>query len=392
MRKKINQNYLVFSACLIAIGILVGRADFFSDAYLVSDATASSLENNLQDSKKILRKTSESFRAIAKSVSPSVVSIRSESQSQPSPWMRRGGPDPRSLERFGFPIPPAEPQVGMGSGFFISDEGHIVTNHHVVEGAGKIEVAFDGSEETYPAKVVGVDPATDLAVLKVDVDTTIRPLLWADESSVQVGDWAIAVGSPFALTNTVTVGVVSAKGRNGRGVTGSHFVGELLQTDTAINPGNSGGPLVDIEGKVMGINTAIFSRSGGYMGIGFAIPSGLAKKVINDLINEGRVDRGWLGVSIQDAPKELKRELSIKNGVIVHGIMQNSPAAKVGIHPGDVLLSIGGSPIESASDLQKKIVNRKPGEKISIEVVNYESKAKRTLQVTLKVFPNSLNG
>ena len=270
------------------------------------------------------------------------------------------------FRRFGQPFNvPQEPQTSLGSGIIIDKKGYIVTNNHVVEGAGKVVVNLPGDESTdLAAKVIGTDPRTDLAVIKITTSKDLPTAQWADSDAVEVGDWALAIGSPFMLTHSVTLGIVSAKGRNASALMGADYGYEMLQTDAAINPGNSGGPLCTIEGTVMGVNSAIFTRSGGYMGIGFAIPSNLAKDIANTLIKGGKIVRGWLGVAIQPLDDGMKKDLGIQNGVLVHQITPNSPAEKAGLKPGDVLVDIAGKPVKEVSEVQHQVSSYKPGDKV----------------------------
>lgn len=356
-----------------------------------------------------LKRTSESFRAVAKQVSPAVVKIKAtkEAKKRPQrgqhPFRGRKGPgggqgegfrDPffDFFERFGqpFPFQQEQPQESLGSGFIIDKKGYVVTNNHVIADANKIIVTLmkgenNKSETELKAKVIGTDPKTDLAVLKVESKEGLPFVNWANSDAVSVGDWAIAIGSPFALTHTVTVGIVSAKGRNSR-VIGADYA-ELIQTDAAINPGNSGGPLCSLEGQVMGVNTAIYTRSGGYMGIGFAIPSNVAKDVINKLIADGKVIRGWLGVYIQPVDEDLKKELKIEDGVGVHAVMEDSPAQKAGIQAGDVVLAVNGKDVNDVQQLQRIIAGFKPGATVKLKVISYSTRKTRTVNVKIGELP-----
>jgi serine protease Do len=310
-----------------------------------------------------------------------------------------GGPgfrDPFSefFERFGapFPYPQQEgPQTSLGSGILIDKQGHVVTNNHVVAEANEILVTLTGKKTDIRAKLIGTDPKTDLAVLKLESTQDLpEPAIWTDSASVEVGDWAIAIGSPFALGQSVTVGIVSAiGGRNSLALTGTEYGGDLVQTDAAINPGNSGGPLCDLEGKIMGVNTAIYTRSGGYMGIGFAIPADLAKEVSSKLIKDGKIVRGWLGVYIQPLDEELAKELGLKQGVGVHEVIEGSPAATAGLRAGDVITKVNGRDVSEVTSLQKLIAGFKPGEKVEMKVVSYADKKNRTVTVKIGELPDS---
>jgi len=357
-----------------------------------------------------LKKTSESFRQIAKQLGPAVVNIKAtRGQKKPPPRMRGGrrgqpmpGPDDEGggqfedpfrefFERFGSPIPhqfqDPGPQSSLGSGVIIDKRGYVVTNNHVVEGASEVLVTLSNQKTDVKAKIIGNDPRSDLAVLKLQTGSDFPAADWADSETVEVGDWAVAIGSPFALGQSVTVGIVSAKGRNAEGLNAG-YGGDLIQTDAAINPGNSGGPLVDLEGKVMGINTAIYTRSGGYMGIGFAIPSNLAKDVVGKLISDGKIVRGWLGVYIQPLDPELGKELGVKEGVGVHEVIVDSPAAKAGLQAGDVIVEVDGKAVSEVNTLQRTIGSYKPGQSVKIKVVSYADKKTRTVTVKVGTLPD----
>lgn len=361
----------------------------------------------------LLRKTSEGFRQVAKKVGPAVVNIKASKGGKAEGRggmrgampRRRGGPgipqqdedqfprDPFSdfFERFGSPFPQMEtPQMSMGSGILIDKEGHIVTNNHVVEGASDIIVNFTSQKTDFKAKLVGTDPKTDLAVLKLlKIKDLPAPAEFADTASVEVGDWAIAIGSPFALGQSVTVGIVSAKGgRNSLALAGAEFGGDLIQTDAAINPGNSGGPLCDLEGKVMGVNTAIYTRSGGYMGIGFAIPSNLVKDITTRLIQHGKIVRGWLGVFIQPLSEQLAANLGVKAGVSIHEVIEESPAAVAGIKAGDAVIEVNGKPVVEVNELQRIISEVKPGQTVKLKVVSERNRTPRTISVKIGELPD----
>ena len=369
-----------------------------------ADTKASISSDNAGTSQ--LRKTSESFRAVAKKVGPTVVNIKAtkgiekKNKMKLSPRGRREHPqeneegmprDPFSdfFERFGGPSPFQQetPQTSVGSGFIIDSKGFIVTNNHVVEDATEIWVRLSSDKAELKAKIIGTDPKTDLAVIKVEGQKDLMAADWADSDQVEVGDWAIAIGSPFALDQSVTVGIVSAKGRNSTGVT--EIGGDLIQTDAAINPGNSGGPLCDLDGRVMGVNTAIYTRSGGYMGIGFAIPSNLVKDISQKLISNGKITRGWLGVYIQPLDLELAKDLGIKEGVGIHEVLENSPATKAGITAGDVIIEIEDKPVKDVNELQRKIGNYKPGDSVKIKLISYNDKKARTVTVKVGELPEN---
>ena len=258
-------------------------------------------------------------------------------------------------------------QRGQGSGFIVDKRGYILTNNHVVGDADLIKVRlFDGRE--FKAKIVGTDPQSDVAVIKIDADEDLPILPLGDSDRIKVGEWVIAVGNPFGLNESVTVGVVSAKGRNRIGINDYE---DFIQTDAAINPGNSGGPLINIMGEAVGMNTAIFSRSGGYMGIGFAIPINMAKAVMHQLIEKGKVVRGWLGVVIQEIDEELARSFGLEKpqGVLVAEVADDSPAARGGIKQGDVILELDGRKVKDVGDLRNRIALTPPGTKVKLLIL-----------------------
>lgn len=358
-----------------------------------------------------LKRVSEGFRSIGQKVGPAVVSVRSTFRppggsafAGPSRKEGGGAPNQRPEDPFqdffdfffkdfgrgmGPMFPRSTPEMALGSGFLIDKEGHILTNNHVVDKASSITVILSNPSKESKAKVIGRDPATDLAILKINSSENPAPVEWADSSSVEVGDWAIAIGSPFGLEHTLTVGVVSAKGRPAAGITEAQYQGGLIQTDAAINPGNSGGPLCTVDGTVMGVNTAIFTESGGYMGIGFAIPSNLARSVAEKLIKHGKIVRGWLGVYIQPLDPALGKQLGVSGGVVIHRVSKGGPALKAGLKAGDVVVAMDGKPAKDVGTLQGMISDHKPGDKIKLDVMSYQTKARRSVTVTLSESPSS---
>lgn len=294
-----------------------------------------------------------SFRQAAQKASAAVVSINTSKAPERhphanDPWFRfffgdQGG---------------AQQQAGLGSGVIISAEGYILTNNHVVEGADEIEVVLNDSRRAR-AKVIGTDPESDLAILKVVLDR-LPVITLGNSDNLQVGDQVLAIGNPFGVGQTVTGGIVSALGRNQLGI---NTFENFIQTDAAINPGNSGGALVDINGQLIGINTAIYSRSGGSMGIGFAIPVSTAKLVLEGIVKDGTVKRGWIGVEPAELSPELMETFGVKarNGVLITGVLQNGPAAQAGIRPGDVVLEVAGNKIATVSELLSSVAALKPG-------------------------------
>ena len=255
----------------------------------------------------------------------------------------------------------------LGSGFIISADGYVMTNNHVVNGADEIFVKFSDGREL-EAKLVGNDPDVDIAILKIQSKETFKPVEFGNSDSINVGQWAIAFGNPLGLNDTMTVGIVSAKGRSSLGI---EKIENFIQTDAAINQGNSGGPLVDISGKVIGINTAIYSPSGGSIGIGFAIPANLAVNIKDSIIKTGKVERAFLGTELQDLTPQLVKQfnLSTSNGVLVTNVTEGSPAEKAGIKSGDVITQVNDSKVNSASQLVAQIASLKIGSNISLTYI-----------------------
>lgn len=275
--------------------------------------------------------------------------------------------------------------VSQGSGFFITDDGYIVTNNHVVEGGTSFSVILNDSTEL-DAKLIGRDPRTDLAVLKVDADRTFTYVDFAPDNSVRVGDWVVAVGNPFGLGGSVTAGIVSARGRD----IGANLYDDFIQVDAAVNKGNSGGPTFNLSGQVIGINTAIYSPSGGNVGIAFAIPASTAKSVVSELMEDGSVERGWLGVRIQNVTEDIAESLGLdeSRGSLVIEPQSDAPADTAGIEAGDVITAVNGNPVEDSRDLAKKIAKIDPGE--SVEITIWRDGKSEAKTVELGTFPKEL--
>jgi serine protease Do len=287
----------------------------------------------------------------------------------------QGGPgDPyhdfwEPFERYFGPMPRQQKQRSLGSGFILDHSGLIMTNNHVVENAEEI-IVQTASDKEYKAKVVGRDPKTDLAVIKIeaDGDDDLKPVKLGNSDELRVGDWIFAIGNPFGLSSTVTAGIVSAKGR----YIGQGSYDDFIQTDAAINPGNSGGPLVNLHGEVVGINSAIFSRSGGNIGIGFAIPINLAKELLPQLQEKGKVTRGWLGVYIQKVTPEIAESLKLEHsrGALVADVMKDTPAAEAGIEVGDVIVEFDGHPVKESTDLPLIVARTPIGKSADVKLVH----------------------
>jgi serine protease Do len=316
------------------------------------------------------------FVDLVEQLQPKVVNISTTSEAEPQGAMPQPfgrGEDPfrefwEPFERFFGPVPPRHfRQRSLGSGFIINRDGLILTNNHVVENATEIVVKLSNDKE-YKAKLIGRDAKTDIAVIKIDAkDADLTPVILGDSDNLRVGEWVIAIGNPFGLEHTVTSGIVSAKGR---------FIGQgsydnFIQTDAAINPGNSGGPLINLEGEVVGINSAIFSRSGGNIGIGFAIPINLAKELLPELQEKGKVTRGWLGVYIQRVTPEIAESLGLDKaeGALVADVMAGTPASEGGIEVGDVITEFDGQSVKDSTDLPLIVARTAIGKKASVTVI-----------------------
>ncbi|HNI76530.1 MAG TPA: trypsin-like peptidase domain-containing protein [Giesbergeria sp.] len=300
-----------------------------------------------------------SLSGAARKASPAVVSINTSTAP---------ARDPRSNDpwfRFFFGDMGNEPQTGLGSGVIVSPDGYILTNNHVVEGADEIDVTLSDSRRAR-ARVVGTDPETDLAILKVELDK-LPVIVLGNSDELAVGDIVLAIGNPFGVGQTVTSGIVSALGRSQLGI---NTFENFIQTDAAINPGNSGGALVDVNGNLLGINTAIYSRSGGSLGIGFAIPVSTARMVLDGIVREGKVTRGWIGVEPNELSPELAETFGVKatEGVIITGVLQDGPAAVGGIRPGDVIVQVAGKPVTNVARLLSSVAALRPGEAAPFQV------------------------
>ena len=320
-----------------------------------------------------LSRSSKAFTSVVKKVMPAVVHIRVEKTVKNTGGF--GGDDdfynnPFFQQFFGpqFRQQPRQfKQQGQGSGFIISKDGEILTNNHVVEGADSITVILSDKQQV-KAKLIGADPETDIALLKIDDGDNLPVVPLGDSDALEVGEWVIAIGNPFGLSQTVTVGVVSAKGRNQVGINDYE---NFIQTDAAINPGNSGGPLLNIHGEVIGINSALYTKTGGYMGIGFAIPINMVKTVEAQLNAKGKVTRGWVGVAIQNVDENLAKSFNLKKaeGILISEVQHGSPADKAGLKQGDVILRLNNTPLDDANDLRNQISLLPPGSKAGLQII-----------------------
>jgi len=346
----------------------------------------------MKDGTEILAQSGKTITSVVKEAKPAVVYVHVEKTVGAksydfdffnNPFFERFfGPD------FHRQLPKQQPrrhkQQGQGSGFIISKDGYILTNNHVVADADKITVSLSDNKKV-EAKLIGSDPQSDVALIKINNGKDLPVLPLGDSDALEVGEWVIAIGNPFGLSQTVTVGVVSAMGRSGVGL---NEYENFIQTDAAINPGNSGGPLLNIKGEVIGINSALFSRTGGYMGIGFAIPINMVKAINDQLQKHGKVTRGWLGVAIQNVDENLAKSFNLKEarGILISEVQPDSPADKAGVQQGDVIIKLDGVEVIDVNDLRNKIALIIPGTSAKLEVIR-DGKIK-TLNVSIGEQPS----
>ncbi len=339
---------------------------------------------------------SSAFRNVAEALKPSVVSISTETVAKVQKTRRGGNGIPPELRgqlppwlgedffrgfEFEAPQQQSPAREGMGSGVIASADGYVLTNNHVVEGADKLTVELSDGRKI-EGKVVGTDPATDLAVVKIEA-TGLQPAVFGDSDNIKVGDWVLAIGSPFGLDQTVTAGIISGKNRV-QGIIGNgDGFEDFLQTDAAINPGNSGGPLVNLRGELIGINTAILSRSGSSAGIGFAIPVSLAHPVMDSIIENGAVRRGFVGAAVGDVNPQTIKEFDLKatSGALISSVVDGQPAAKAGLQPGDVVVKIDGKAVTSGAQMKNMVASKAPGSSVQMEV----NRGGQTLNLTVKL-------
>ena len=360
------EKYLAVKKSFFTKTLIYSCVLFLSFSLFLGDAV-----NAQETTKQQLQGLSQAFRDVVKDVSPAVVYISTEQtvkgQTMQDPlrdffgdefFRRFFGDTPRNNREY--------KRSGLGSGFITSKDGYILTNNHVVANADEIKVTLADKRE-FGAKVIGTDPKTDVAVIKIEGEDLPTAAL-GDSSRLEVGDWAIAIGTPFGLSQTVTAGIISAEGRANIGINDYE---DFIQTDAAINPGNSGGPLVNIDGEVIGINTAIYSRSGGYQGIGFAIPINMAKSVMESLITKGKVVRGWLGVMIQPVTPQIAKGFGLKEakGTLVGDVLKDGPAEKAGLERGDVILSFDGQAVDGPNALKNIVAGTEVGKEVDVLVI-----------------------
>ncbi len=385
----------ITTGVLVLLGIIIGvmltmRMDWVSpvQSEVAKNTTA------LKTPEKSYTSPKNVFVPIVKTASPAVVNIATsrtvDQKNFRSPLMD----DPFFRRFFGDKMPNGRDNNGgkrkrkessLGSGVIVDSGGYIITNNHVVAGADEITVLM-GDKREFVGKVVGTDPKTDLAVIKIDAKN-LPSVPWGDSDRLEVGEYVLAIGNPFGLNQTITMGIVSAVGRANVGIADYE---DFIQTDAAINPGNSGGALINLDGELIGINTAIFSRSGGYMGIGFAVPSNMARTVMDSLIKTGKVVRGWLGVSIQKVTKDLAKQFGLKdsNGALIGEVMSGTPAKAGGIKDGDVIISYDGKAVDSPATLRNLVAQTAVGKRVKVIVVR--DGKRKTLKVKIGEQPKDV--
>ncbi len=375
---------------MAAVHILAGSAEAFD--INAKDKTDHPALNDPMDETAVSRDSLPhgSYAPVIKKVTPAVVKIVTTSKMDNAEMQQMPGFDDPFWRRFfgdqsgrGMPQGP-QIQHGLGSGVIITKDGYIMTNNHVVDGAKEVKVTLQDGRE-FTAKVVGRDPKSDIAVVKVDA-SDLPTVALADSENVEVGDVVLAIGNPFGVGQTVTSGIVSAKNRGNMGIEAYE---DFIQTDAAINPGNSGGALVDINGRLVGINTAILSRSGGSVGVGFAIPSNLARSIMESLVQNGKVTRGYLGVMIQNVTPDLAQEFKLKDnkGALIGDVVPDGPADKAGLKSGDVVTEFNGHPVVDSRRLQLEVTQTKPGSTVSLQILR--DGEKKTLDITVKQLPGT---
>jgi serine protease Do len=347
---------------------------FFSSLIVLAGLSRPVLADTTEDM-ALLDRSSKAFVNVVKTTQAAVVNIKVEKSLKGGGGFPGGGDEMFNnpfFEHFFGPQSPNAPsrqfrQQGQGSGFIISQDGFILTNNHVVEDADTITVRLSDERE-FKAKLIGTDPQTDVALIKIEDNGQLPTVKLGNSDILEVGEWVIAIGNPFGLNQTVTVGVVSAKGRNRVGI---NEYESFIQTDAAINPGNSGGPLLNTHGEVVGINSALFSRTGGYMGIGFAIPINMVKAIEGQLQQKGKVTRGWLGVAIQDVDENLAKSFDLKEakGILVSEVQPGSPALSAGLKQGDIILRLNDTELKDVSDLRNRVALISPGTKATLHII-----------------------
>lgn len=360
---------LIYGATMVLIGLVLGLA--ISSNFNMHSNGYTAEANISKEAIDILTKTGKAMAEVTAAVKPAVVNISSTKTIRTPGYQSPFFDDPFFRRFFGddfghFGRPREYKQSGLGSGVIVDRDGYILTNNHVIRDADEIMVKLSDKRE-FRGKVIGTDPKTDLAVIKID-SNHLPVIKLGDSDRLNVGETVIAIGNPFGLNQTVTSGIVSATGRANVGIADYE---DFIQTDAPINPGNSGGALVNVRGELVGINTAIFSTSGGYQGIGFAIPSSMAKAVMDNLIHKGKVVRGWMGISIQPVTPDLAKQFGIKDdkGALVGDVIEDGPAEKAGLQRGDVIIEYDGKDVSDPSGLRNIVAATPPGKKVTLKIM-----------------------
>ncbi len=390
-----NRLWLLFAqsvTILLAAWFILAtlKPNWLSDVQVNSLVDSVTLKEGSYDNSEI---NPGSYHLAVKKSMPAVINIFTNKVSTKSKT-RKGNnsnpADPLFKFFFGDQPPEEEPSSSLGSGVLVSPEGIILTNHHVISGADDIDVALaDGRK--FKAKIIGSDPETDIAVLKIEAKELPTPITFGKIDSVHVGDAVLAIGNPFGVGQTVTSGIVSAMGRDHVGI---NTFENFIQTDAAINPGNSGGALIDTRGNLIGINTAIYSNNGGSMGIGFAIPVNLAKQVMESVLKNGSVTRGWIGVEPQNLSRELAESLGLPAntvGVLLSGVLEGGPAARGGVKPGDVLTAVNGDKTKDVRQLLNQIAQIGPGNEANLRILRKDKELELKIQTGKRPKPKALN-
>jgi len=376
-KKKQTYRILIFITVWLISGLIFSLNPGLSSHSYAQDSKVS------EQSIDILTKTGQAMVEIAEAVKPAIVNI-STTRTVKIQGRDQLLDDPFFKRFFGdqFKMPKERKTAGLGSGVIVSSDGYILTNYHVIKDADEIKVLLSDKRD-FKGKVVGTDPKTEIAVIKIEA-TNLPTIKWGDSNRLKVGEIVLAIGNPYGLNQTVTMGIVSAVGRANVGIAEYE---DFIQTDAAINPGNSGGAMVNVKGELVGINTAIFSTSGGYQGIGLAIPSDMAKDVMDSLIAKGKVVRGWLGVSVQSITPELAKQFNLKEekGALVGDVVEESPAEKAGIQRGDIITAYEGKKIDEPYQLRNMVANTSPGKEVELTIVRENTT--KTIKVTISEQP-----
>jgi len=376
-KKKQTYRILIFITVWLISGLIFSLNPGLSSHSYAQDSKVS------EQSIDILTKTGQAMAEIAEAVKPAIVNI-STTRTIKIQGRDQFLDDPFFKRFFGdqFKMPKERKTAGLGSGVIVSSDGYILTNYHVIKDADEIKVLLSDKRD-FKGKVIGTDPKTEIAVIKIEA-TNLPTIKWGDSNRLKVGEIVLAIGNPYGLNQTVTMGIVSAVGRANVGIAEYE---DFIQTDAAINPGNSGGAMVNVKGELVGINTAIFSTSGGYQGIGLAIPSDMAKDVMDSLIAKGKVVRGWLGVSVQSITPELAKQFNLKEekGALVGDVVEESPAEKAGIQRGDIITSYEGKKIDEPYQLRNMVANTSPGKEVELTIVREITT--KTIKVTISEQP-----